>query len=123
MPPTSNGLAQAVSQAPVLVTLDATQWMLYRGGLLPCTAPGQYTNHAVAVVGYVDQVSLPSGEVADLFIVRNSFGTWWGSGNGPQLSGHILLPKGCGSSEGSKGGSGLGPSGLHAVDGVVPLYG
>lgn len=111
-------LAQAVSQAPALVTLDATDWALYAGGILDCDTPGKTMNHAVAVVGYVNGVTQPNGELWDFFIVRNSFGSWWGGGNGP-YAGHMLIRKGCNVTAESTGG----PSGLHVMEGSVPLYG
>lgn len=56
-----------------MVTLDATHWALYSGGVLDCNAPGTTTNHAVAVVGYVNRVEQPNGELWDVFIVRNRY--------------------------------------------------
>jgi len=74
VPNSSDGIAQAVSTAPVMVTLDATHWALYSGGVLDCNAPGTTTNHAVVVVGYVNRVEQPNGELWDVFIVRNRYG-------------------------------------------------
>lgn len=113
----SDTLAQAVSQAPVMVTLDATDWALYAGGVLGCDAPGKGVNHAVAVVGYFNTVRQPNGEDWDLFLIRNSFSSWWGSGNGG-YAGHMFIRKGC-----SLAGQSPGPSALHGLDGVLPLFG
>ena len=74
----SDSLAQAVSTAPVMVTLDATDWALYAGGVLGCDPPGKSANHAVVVVGYVNSVPQPNGEVWDMFLVRNRCEQrWW----------------------------------------------
>jgi hypothetical protein len=97
--------------------VDATDWALYAGGVLDCDAPGKYSNHAVAVVGYMNKVPQPSGELWDVFLVRNSLGSWWGHGNGP-YAGHVLIRKGCVTAPGR-----LGPAALHASPGVVPLPG
>jgi hypothetical protein len=99
-----------------MVTLDATDWALYAGGVLNCDAPGTGHNHAVVVVGYFNNVQQPNGEAWDMYLVRNSFGSWWGSGNGP-YAGHILIRKGCATQ------GGAGPSALHGLNGVVPLFG
>ena len=102
-----------------MVTLDATDWALYAGGILGCDTPGKTMNHAVAVVGYFNGVPQPNGELWDMFLVRNSFGRWWGGGNGPSYAGHVLIRKGCNATDGASGG----PSGLHMSEGAVPLYG
>jgi C1A family cysteine protease len=99
-----------------MLTLDATDWALYAGGVLDCDAPGKGVNHAVVVVGYLNKVLQPNGEKWDMFIIRNSFGSWWGAGNGP-YAGHIFIRKGCSLMQS------VGPSALHGLEGVMPLFG
>lgn len=53
-----------------MVTLDATDWALYRGGVLDCVQ-GSTSNHAITVVGYMNQVQQPNGELWDVFLIRN----------------------------------------------------
>lgn len=114
----SDTLAQAISQAPVMITLDATDWALYAGGVLDCDTPGKGVNHAVVIVGYMNKVKQPNGEEWDLFMIRNSFGSWWGGGNGA-YAGHVFIRKGCKLVEQTA----VGPSAIHGLDGVVPLFG
>uniref|UniRef100_A0A6B2LJC7 Peptidase C1A papain C-terminal domain-containing protein n=1 Tax=Arcella intermedia TaxID=1963864 RepID=A0A6B2LJC7_9EUKA len=60
---------------PVAVTVDATSWEFYNGGVdsAPCGTP----DHAALVVGYT----------GDYWIVQNSWGTDWG------INGYIYIAR------------------------------
>jgi C1A family cysteine protease len=60
---------------PVAVSVDATNWSKYTGGIFNnCAAAG--TNHAVLAFGYD----------ADSWLVKNSWGTTWGDNGFIRLS-------------------------------------
>ena len=63
-------LKQAVSKAPVSVTVDADSsvFQMYTGGVVDSTACGTDQNHGVLAVGYTDEY----------WIVKNSWGPDWG---------------------------------------------
>lgn len=68
-----NELAKAVTYQPVAVTLDASKWSGYRGGIFgtnsaDCSSDPNRVNHCVLVVGYTDQY----------WLIKNSWGTGWG---------------------------------------------
>jgi hypothetical protein len=65
--------AAVVSQGPFSIIVDASGWQQYSGGsIFPSSGCGQNIDHAVAVVGFDKTGDTP------YWIVRNSWGTWWG---------------------------------------------
>lgn len=58
---------------PVAVSLDATDFRLYKGGILDDVNCFNVTNHGVTVVGY----GVSSAGV-NYWIVKNSWGNVWG---------------------------------------------
>lgn len=72
----STSLLHAVINQPISVSVDASSWQFYAGGLfMDCTE--SELNHAVLLVGYTKEY----------WIVKNSWGTGWGQG------GYIWLPR------------------------------
>ncbi|CAG9322043.1 unnamed protein product [Blepharisma stoltei] len=90
-------LLNAVSIRPVSVAVQADQaaWTYYKGGIVTGSC-GTSLNHAVNIVGY-NIANNPN-----YWIVRNSWGTWWGE------SGYIRI----------KVSSGYGICGIN----MMPLY-
>lgn len=92
-------LAVAATKGVVSVSIDASQesFHLYSSGIYYEPACSQYTDHAVAVVGYGSEGKL------NYWIVRNSWGEAWGEkgyirmskdrGNNCAIASHALLPK------------------------------
>jgi C1A family cysteine protease len=69
----SSALKAAVAQQPVAVSLDASNFRLYTGGILDDVNCFTVTNHGVTVVGYgVNTVGVA------YWIVKNSWGRGWG---------------------------------------------
>ncbi|CAG9325970.1 unnamed protein product [Blepharisma stoltei] len=68
-----NALMAAVAVAPVSIGAQADQaaWMYYKGGIVTGSC-GIVLNHAVNIVGY------NNGNNPPYWIVRNSWGSWWG---------------------------------------------
>jgi C1A family cysteine protease len=69
-------LTNALQAAPISVAVDASNWSLYRGGILG--ACGTAINHGVLVVGSTNE----------FWKVKNSWGNTWGE------SGFIRLKSG-----------------------------
>jgi len=65
------GILKKLSEGPVSVSIDATVWKNYKGGILSegCT---MNTNHAVVVAAFNDQGA------DSYWTIRNSWGTGWG---------------------------------------------
>lgn len=74
--PNENALLCAVAKQPVTVGIDgsAYDFQLYTGGIYngECSSSSYDIDHAVLIVGYCSQ----NGE--DYWIVKNSWGTYWG---------------------------------------------
>uniref|UniRef100_A0A6P7GU79 Cathepsin L-like proteinase n=1 Tax=Diabrotica virgifera virgifera TaxID=50390 RepID=A0A6P7GU79_DIAVI len=74
-----NALISALSSVgPISVSVDASVWSLYAGGLFDERDCGTDINHAVLAAGYTDEYIL----------VKNSWGTDWGE------EGYIRLARG-----------------------------
>lgn len=71
-----DNLANAVNSRPVSVAVDASNWSLYRNGVL--SQCGVAVNHGVLLVGYT----------GEFWKIKNSWGTGWGE------SGYIRLARG-----------------------------
>jgi len=74
--PGCDDLVNALAGQPIAVAVDASNWSLYRGGVM--SRCGTAINHGVLVVGVTD----------DYWIVKNSWSTQWGE------AGYIRLARG-----------------------------
>jgi len=64
----------AVQIAPVAVTVCASTWSNYAGGVFHCSNSASCSvDHAVLLVGYGTDPSL-----GDYWLIQNSWNTWWG---------------------------------------------
>jgi C1A family cysteine protease len=71
-------LMNAIALQPVTVAVYSSNWFSYAGGIFSdCPAPGTGVNHLVLAVGYT----------SNYWILKNSWGTGWGS------QGYMLLDK------------------------------
>lgn len=72
-PNNPDALLNAVSIRPISIAVQADQaaWQYYRSGIVTGSC-GTYLNHAVNIVGY-NNINNPR-----FWIVRNSWGSWWG---------------------------------------------
>ncbi|CAG9310374.1 unnamed protein product [Blepharisma stoltei] len=72
-PNDAESLLNAVAQQPISVMVDADPkiWQFYHSGILTEDC-GTGLNHAVVIVGYNNTDATP------YWIVRNSWGNWWG---------------------------------------------
>ena len=78
-----SALKAAVFKGPISVSVDASVWHSYTGGILTEPECGHSTNHAVVIVGYnTDSSGIP------YYTVRNSWGKEWGE------NGHIRMKAG-----------------------------
>ena len=77
------GIIAQMNKGPVAISIDASTWSSYRGGIM--TSCGQSTNHAVVVSAF--HSSTGASDKA-YYLVRNSWGPSWGE------SGHIKLAHG-----------------------------
>lgn len=64
--------------APIVVSVDATGWSFYSGGVYSDTTGGQKgeftVNHAVTLMGYQDKAEGVQGS----WLIKNSWGKYWG---------------------------------------------
>ncbi|CAE7570858.1 SEN102 [Symbiodinium natans] len=65
-------LMEAVMKGPVVVSIDASGWNSYGGGIFDGCAKDAVVNHAVVAVGY------GSSDGKDYWLIRNSWGETWG---------------------------------------------
>ncbi len=83
--PTNAQLEQMlIDNGPLTILVDASNWYYY-GGVLTCTQPSTYMDHAVVLVGYNDTGN-PS---TSYWIIKNSWGSGWGE------NGYIRIEFGC----------------------------
>ncbi|EAR95556.1 papain family cysteine protease (macronuclear) [Tetrahymena thermophila SB210] len=62
-------IKSAISQGPISVTVDASNWRSYQGGIFNRCSRNPQLNHAVIAVGYDAQGN---------YIIKNSWGPYWG---------------------------------------------
>ncbi|KAM3142230.1 hypothetical protein pb186bvf_005639 [Paramecium bursaria] len=74
-----SAMKQAISEYPISVSVDATNWKFYASGVFKGSCRDDFHNHAVVAVGY---------DAAGNWKIRNS----WGPGYGE--NGHIWLAPG-----------------------------
>jgi cathepsin X len=67
----SNIMAEVAARGPVAAGIDATVLETYTGGIITATQPSDI-NHVVSIVGYGTENG------TDYWIVRNSWGQYWG---------------------------------------------
>jgi len=64
--------------APIVVSVDATSWSFYSGGVYSDTSGGRKgefeVNHAVTLTGFQEQ----DGNSKGYWYIKNSWGTYWG---------------------------------------------
>lgn len=72
----------AVQTAPVAVTVCASSWSSYSGGVFSGCSTGCAVNHAVLLVGYGTDPTY-----GKYWLIQNSWNTWWGE------SGFIRMPR------------------------------
>lgn len=77
----ATALLTALSEGPVAVSVDATNWFQYGGGIYAGCEKNAIINHAVLMVGYS----------ADYYLIRNSWGSWGETHNGKK--GYIKLKR------------------------------
>ena len=65
----AKNMRKKVKKYPISVSVDATEWHLYKSGEFSGCKHTEGTNHAVLLVGYRNK---------DYWIVRNSWGEDWG---------------------------------------------
>lgn len=75
------GILTQLQKGPVSVSVDASTWATYKGGIMT-DGCGTETNHAVVVSGYIEGCTGP------YWIIRNSWGNDWG------VAGHLFLKYG-----------------------------
>ena len=72
------GILAQLEKGPISVSVDASTWSSYRGGVMT-NGCGSQTNHAVVVSAYFESCQGP------YWVIRNSWGNDWG------VAGHIFL--------------------------------
>lgn len=72
----------AVQNSPVAVTVCASPWSSYSGGVFSSCSTGCAVNHAVLLVGYGTDPKF-----GNYWLIQNSWNTWWGE------AGFIRLPR------------------------------
>ncbi len=83
--PTNAQLEQLlIDNGPLTILVDASNWYYY-GGVLTCTSPSTYMDHAVVLVGYNDT----GNPTTSYWIIKNSWGSGWGE------NGYIRIEFGC----------------------------
>ena len=86
IPPDSNLKSAIYNYGPIWVALDASNpaFSGYTGGIYTVTT-STYTDHAIALVGWVDSAAVSGG---GYWILRNSWGSSWG------MSGYMYISYG-----------------------------
>jgi C1A family cysteine protease len=84
-------LKNAVNMQPVVVCIDAGKWQGFRGGIFGAQDCTNSVNHAVLLIGYT----------SEYWIIKNSWGSWWGEqgfirlamGNSCGIADHASYPE------------------------------
>ena len=92
-------LKKALTLGPVIVLVSASSpaFKFHRGGIIPPEACSKKTDHAVLAVGYGREKSKDPktpNEFNEYFIIKNSWGRWWGDGGYGKLSASTKNNKG-----------------------------
>jgi len=88
-PPSSNdGMTQSVLKGVTVVVINGAPLQNYVGGVYNCGSSG--LSHAVALVGWNNNVAMANGETWQVWTVRNSWGASWGP-----YGGYFYLRKDC----------------------------
>eukprot|EP00437_Effrenium_voratum_P027616 CAMPEP_0181411618 /NCGR_PEP_ID=MMETSP1110-20121109/7975_1 /TAXON_ID=174948 /ORGANISM="Symbiodinium sp., Strain CCMP421" /LENGTH=402 /DNA_ID=CAMNT_0023534257 /DNA_START=83 /DNA_END=1292 /DNA_ORIENTATION=- len=69
-----NPLMMAIQHGPVVVSVDGGPWGSYESGVFNGCRRDATVNHAVLLVGYGHDATVNM----DYWLVRNSWGEWWG---------------------------------------------
>jgi len=79
LPPNdADALKAAVTQNPVAVSVAASDWFMYHGGIFHgCDKEHPIISHAVTLMGY-GEVDLGANGIVHYWLIRNSWGTSWG---------------------------------------------
>lgn len=98
---------------PIAVGIDSSDpaFLAYRGGIYDNKDCDPHLNHAVLVVGYGQEV-LEDGRVVRYWIVRNTWGYWWGE------NGYFRIKRGSGR-RGEPGVCGISMSPSVALGGTL----
>ncbi|CAJ1443153.1 unnamed protein product, partial [Effrenium voratum] len=67
-------LMMAIQEGPVVVSVDGEPWSNYESGVFDGCKRDSTVNHAVLLVGYGRDAQVGK----DYWLVRNSWGSWWG---------------------------------------------
>ena len=74
---------------PVIASMQVySDFYAYGSGVYSHTGGSYQGGHAILIVGYADDASMPGG---GYFIVKNSWGTGWGEGFGNQAGGYFRI--------------------------------
>lgn len=72
-PSNSGNLARSVRYNPTVIDVDARTWQgLAAGWVRNCGEPNNGLNHAVLVVGWVDNVPMSNGQTWSFWYIKNS---------------------------------------------------
>ncbi|KAF8066428.1 hypothetical protein HT031_002752 [Scenedesmus sp. PABB004] len=98
VPTTTDILARSVRLNPTVIAVDASAWSgLAAGWVSNCGARYTALNHAVLVVGWIDDVPMSNGETWDYWLIKNSWGTGFAN------AGYAWVRKDCAASPGPFG--------------------
>jgi cathepsin L len=111
--PTNKGepLMRAITQTPVVVSVDGTNWFGYDSGVFDGCEKDSVVNHAVLAVGYGKEAG-DSGK--SYWLIRNSWGEDWGDHGHIKILRHARDGQYCGIDNNPKEGVGCdgGPAEL-----------